>query len=88
MFDIINGNIDCSNLLELIPLYVPPRTLRYIDTFNIPVHRTNYALNGVLTRTFIFLNNINLDLQKKSNSFIEFCTTKDKFKLFLFTVIK
>ena len=88
VFDIINGNIDCSNLLELIPLYVPPRTLRYIDTFNIPVHRTNYALNGVLTRTFIFLNNINLDLQKKSNSFIEFCTTKDKFKLFLFTVIK
>lgn len=88
IFDIINGNIDSPDLLALIPFYVPPRSLRMVDAFSVSIHRTNYARNGTLTRSLIILNNINLDLQKKSKSHIEFCTTKDNFKLFLFSALK
>lgn len=88
IFDIISGTIDCPDLLALFPFYVPPRNLRYIDIFNIPPHRTNFALNSTLTRTFINLNTINLNLQKSHKQHIEFCTSKENFKLFLTSVLK
>lgn len=43
IFDIIQGNIDSPVLLEQIPLYVPPRHLRYSSMLAIPHHRTNYG---------------------------------------------
>lgn len=43
IFDIIQGNIDSPVLLEQIPLYVPPRQLRYSSMLAIPHHRTNYG---------------------------------------------
>ncbi|XP_075151001.1 uncharacterized protein LOC142225113 [Haematobia irritans] len=39
VFDLINNVIDCPDLLLRIPLYVPPRTMRYVDIFEIPLHR-------------------------------------------------
>ena len=68
VFDIINGYIDCRDLLSLVPFCIPPRSLRYTDIFNIPRHHTNYSVNSTLTRTFIYLNDININQQKGSNS--------------------
>lgn len=88
VFDIINGGIDCPDLLSLIPFYVQPRSLRYVEIFNVPCHRTNYALNSTLTRAFTCLNTININQQRESNQQIEFCTSKFCFKNFLFKVLK
>lgn len=88
VFDLINNSIDSPDLLSLIPFHVPPRSLRFVDIFNVPHHRTNYAVNSPLTRTFLHLNAINLELQKELKPQIEFCSSKDNFKLFLITVLK
>lgn len=88
VFDLINNVIDCPDLLSLIPFHVPSRSLRYVDIFYVPRHRTNLALSSPLTRTFLHLNTINTVLQKELKPQIEFCSSKDNFKLFLVTVIK
>lgn len=88
VYDIVNANIECSDLLSLLPFYIPPRRLRHVNIFNVPFHRTNYALNGPLTRACIRINEINLYLQRTSESFVDFSITKDNFKLLLFIVIR
>lgn len=54
---IICGVVDCPELLHLIKLYVPSRSLRVRDKFfYIDLHRTNYALNEPLTRVLRLFN--------------------------------
>lgn len=78
IYDLLNDNIDCPELLNKIPLCVPGRLLlRHRILFYIPLHRRNYTLNGPLTRSLIHLNSIN----EKSN--VEFNASKICFKSFL-----
>lgn len=51
------GVIDCTELLHLINIFVPPRTLRRIDKFfYIDMHKTEYALNEPLTKAMRLFN--------------------------------
>ena len=49
-YKILNGLIDCPELLSLIGINVPQRALREHNLFNVPLHRTNYGLSSSLTR--------------------------------------
>lgn len=89
VFDLINGIIDCPDLLALIPFFVPPRRLRYNLIFNVPYHHTNYGLNSTLTRAFIHLNAISTNQQRNfvNPQIIEFCTSKYCFKNLLCKIL-
>lgn len=58
IYDIVNGNIDCPLLLELIKFYVPVKNLRRHYTFSIDACKSNYAMNGPITRSLIEFNSI------------------------------
>lgn len=47
---IVNGSIDCSELLERIGLHVPGRTLRSNQLFSLEAHRTSYGMHKPLNR--------------------------------------
>lgn len=46
IYDLLTGNIDCSELLEQIPIHVPPRRFRHSPFLVIPFHRANYGNNN------------------------------------------
>ena len=46
IFDILRGNVDCSELLVDIQLYAPNRQLRNSVLIAIPAHRTSYGYNS------------------------------------------
>lgn len=46
IFDLITNNIDCPDLLELIPWNVPSRRLRNSVLFVIPFHRSNFGYSN------------------------------------------
>lgn len=46
IFDLITGNIDCPELLQQMPINVPPRRFRRSPLLAIPPHRTNYGVNN------------------------------------------
>lgn len=46
IFDLLTGNIDCPELLEQIPINVPPRRFRYSPFLVIPYNRTNHGSNN------------------------------------------
>ena len=48
IFDILTGNIDCSNLLQNVRLQAPARQLRHQQFLWIPSHRTNYGQHNPL----------------------------------------
>ena len=50
LFRIINGLIDCSDLIELIHFYASVRRDRFTELFKVPFHRTNYGRNGPISR--------------------------------------
>lgn len=88
VFNIINGNIDCHDLLSQLQFYVPPRILRHNYIFNIPCHRTNYAQNSTINRACTDINAINeIAITRGPNLLLEFSTSKDCFKLFLFRIL-
>lgn len=83
VFDLVNGNIDCSDLLEKIPFNVPHRSLRHNEIFYEAFHRFNYILNSPLTRTFKYFNLLNL------RHLVEFNISKSDFKnILLFNLSK
>lgn len=87
VFDIITGGIDCPDLLSQIQFYVPPRILRHHYIFNIPYRRTNYAQNSTINRACSDINAINeIAIVESPNLLVEFSTSKDCFKLFLFRI--
>ena len=43
VFDMLNGNIDCPDVLQKINFYVPPRRLRNHQLLLILTHRTSYG---------------------------------------------
>lgn len=67
--DIIIGNIDSSDLLSLIHINAPSRSLRFYRPFYIDSHATNYALNEPLTKSMRLFNSLcnSLDLSFQKN---------------------
>ena len=54
---LINGNVDCSDLVECINLDIPSRTRRNnSQSFHIPFHRTNYGQNSPIDRYCKLIN--------------------------------
>lgn len=50
LFKIINGMLDCPELLNRINIRVPQRLTRQHDLFAINFHRTNYGINSPISR--------------------------------------
>ncbi|XP_075167476.1 uncharacterized protein LOC142239568 [Haematobia irritans] len=74
LYKIINGLVDCSDLLNLLSLNVPPRLLRHNKFFHIPLHRTNYSINEPITRAlkeFNRINEYNLDIMINIEKFAD-----------------
>lgn len=66
LYDIVNGKIDCSELVGLVSLRTPTRRTRVTcrTLFNIPNCSTNYTQNSTLPRLFRLYNEkyINVDV--------------------------
>ena len=43
VFDMLNGNIDCPDVLQKINFHVPPRRLRNHPLLRVSTHRTSYG---------------------------------------------
>lgn len=56
--NLLNGSIDCPNLLERITFNVPIRNLRSVNSFYISFSKSNYAKFAPLMRTLAELNNV------------------------------
>lgn len=50
LFDIINGRIDCPQLLSGLSFRAPKRRTRHTALFHVPFHVTKYGDNAVLSR--------------------------------------
>jgi len=61
LFKLVNGYIDCPELLSFINLYVPQRQIRNTYTFHNHLHRTNYIMNSPLNRTTRLANETQID---------------------------
>ena len=62
IYKILNNNIDCSDLLQLIHIHAPPRSLRVVNTFSIENHRTNYGQSSSINRMMFYANEMRIDL--------------------------
>ena len=56
VFKLINGLIDCPQLVSLVQLNVPSRSLRRVELFSIPFHSTNYGMHSPVERTLRVFN--------------------------------
>lgn len=50
LYDILNGRLDCPELVAQIAFNTPLRRTRHTPMLHVPRHSTNYAKNCVLTR--------------------------------------
>lgn len=50
LYDILNGNLDCADLLSQVKFNTPQRRTRHTPMLYVPIHATNYAQNNVVTR--------------------------------------
>lgn len=78
LFDIVNSNFNCPQLLSEVKFNVPSRFLRYHNYFATSFHRTNYALNETLIRSQLIFNKL------PKNDLLDFSYSKKKFKMFLY----
>ena len=58
LYKLINGYIDCPELLSLIRLHVPARSLRHNMLFHEEIHRTSYGRSKPLNRLCIEANDL------------------------------
>ena len=61
IFKILNGLIDCNDLLQLINLRVPVKTTRNQTMFQVPLTVTNYLYNKPLSRMLRLCNSFEID---------------------------
>ena len=59
---LLNGGIDCSELLVTIDFAVPARRLRRHELFHVKTYRTNYRAFSPLYRMLVSANNSDIDL--------------------------
>lgn len=57
LYDILNGRLDCPDLLSQIKFNAPLRRTRHTPMLHVPRHATNYASNCVLARIARSYNN-------------------------------
>ena len=50
LFKIVNGYLNCPELLNCLNFNVPHCRTRFANTFYIPFQRTNYALGSLINR--------------------------------------
>lgn len=72
VFDVLQGNIDCSVLLEQVRFNVPSRRFRSSSLLTVPQHRTNYGYNNPFDSCIRVFNNVT-DLFDFNVSKNEFC---------------
>lgn len=82
IFDVINSNIDCPDILSKIFFNTPCRNLRHNNQFFIHIHRSDFALNNPITRALRLFNNLPPEIT------VEFNISKEHFKNFLFYILK
>lgn len=75
VYKLLNGYVNCLDLLSNLTFLVPGHTTRQSDTFYVPFQRTLYGKNSPLVRTMKHVNNLNI------NIFI--CNSIDSFNLYL-----
>lgn len=76
---LLSGFIDCSELLALVQINAPSRTLRNYHPFHLDTHSTNYVRNEPLRKSMRLFNSI--------CSSIDFTLPRDKFNNILQNVI-
>lgn len=71
IFDIVQNNVDCSDLLLQVSLNVPQRQLRYSALIAVPAHRTCYGHNNPLSSCLRAFNNVSdlFDFNVSKNCF-------------------
>lgn len=74
LFKLLDGTVDCAEVLNLVGFNVPIRTTRNTHLFRISTHRTNYTLNSFPTRTLKFVNSHLNSVDFFSVSFFSFKT--------------
>lgn len=58
IFDLFNGRIDASNILSLIDVNVPPRSIRNHVFLRVKFHRTQYGSFEPITNMSVIFNNV------------------------------
>jgi len=61
--DLLDGSIDCPELLSKVGFHAPPRQLRNFDPFFLELRRTNYSKNEPLYRALYESNALPIDMQ-------------------------
>ena len=61
-FKVLNGDIDCCDILSCISFYVPNRSLRDRPLFRIFPHKYNYVENFCLFKFYKIFNNVQDDI--------------------------
>ena len=72
LFKLINGGIDCPELLSMVCLWVPERRGRNTDVFSVSFHRTNYGQNNPITRVLRYGNEFSGNLNFFGGSLSQF----------------
>lgn len=63
IFNLVNANIDCADLLEYLSIYISTRNSRQdFVSFSIPFHRTNYGYFSPLDRYTRLINNSHMEI--------------------------
>lgn len=62
LYDILNSNIDCPELIGSLGLNVPKKRTRHTCLIHVPNHRTNYGQNETLSRIGYIYNKFFADL--------------------------
>lgn len=63
IFKVVNGMVDCPELLSVVGFNVPNYlALRHKNTFRVSFHRTTYAMYNPLDRYMSLLNGVNVDV--------------------------
>jgi len=78
---ILNGVIDCPELLERIRLHVPARPLRFKPLFHLEQHRTLYGTYKPLNRVCALANDFSDRVDFFSTSLNSFKTTMRRYLL-------
>ncbi|XP_075158154.1 uncharacterized protein LOC142231432 [Haematobia irritans] len=68
--DILDSRIDSQELLSILPIHAPLRSLRYNNLLEELFHKTNYGMNEPLSRCIHLFNNFCHDLDVTTNRFI------------------
>lgn len=61
LYKIVNGFIDCPEILSLIDIRVPPRDTRNLALFATRFHRCNYGCNAPIARIVANGNKVDVD---------------------------